>query len=125
MSEPTRPAGPDRAPRPGRPVRGSTSGHPVNALFDLLGRRWALTCLWALRDGPRTFREIQGGDRRISPSSLNTRLAELRAAGLVTRTEGGYAVTALGADLLRVGEPLVEWAHAWSAALEGDQGDPQ
>ncbi len=93
------------------------------ALFDLLGRRWALTCLWALRDGPRTFREIQGDDRRISPSSLNTRLAELREAGLVERTDQGYAVTPLGADLLRVGEPLAAWAREWAGAIAPPEPD--
>lgn len=87
------------------------------ALFDLLGRRWALTCLWALRDGPRTFRQIQALDPRISPTSLNRRLSELREVGLVDRGEGGYVVTPMGAELLEVGQPLVSWSHRWSDSL--------
>lgn len=120
MTERTPPDDGTRGPVPGRPVRGSTSGVPLNALFDLLGRRWALTCLWSLRDGPRTFREIQAVDPRISPSSLNKRLAELRHAGLVTRGEGGYTTTDLGTELLEVGGPLVAWAGRWSAQLDQD-----
>ncbi|WP_311209154.1 helix-turn-helix domain-containing protein [Aeromicrobium sp. WCS2018Hpa-31] len=93
------------------------------ALFDLVGRRWALTCLWALRDGPRTFREIQATDLRISPSTLNQRLADLREAQLIERGDGGYRLTPLGVDLLRLADPLVEWADRWAAATESPQ-DP-
>lgn len=87
-------------PRPGRPVRGSRSGAPVMALFDLLGRRWAMGVLWTLAEsGPSTFRGLQDACETISPSVLNARLKELRLAGFVTRREDGYAVTPLGRDL--------------------------
>jgi DNA-binding HxlR family transcriptional regulator len=46
-------------PAPGRPVRGSTSGEPIMALLDLLGRRWALRVIWELRSEPLSFRELQ------------------------------------------------------------------
>ncbi|HUI71032.1 MAG TPA: hypothetical protein VL354_10975 [Spirochaetia bacterium] len=45
-------------PKPGRPVRGSTTGAPIMAL-DLLGRRWAMGILWNLAGGPSTFRALQ------------------------------------------------------------------
>lgn len=102
-------------PRPGIPVRGSTTGQPLMALFDLLGRRWAITVLWTLRLGPQTFRELQAGAAGISTSVLNTRLRELRDAGLVTAGDGGYALTEHGASLLAAGEPLIAWADAWAA----------
>lgn len=36
-------------PRPGVPVRGSTSGRQIMALLDILGRRWVLRIFWELR----------------------------------------------------------------------------
>lgn len=89
------------------------------ALFDLLGRRWALTVLWALREGPLTFRELQEAGGGIAASSLNARLRELREAGLVVAGDGGYALTGEGRELLVAGAPLVAWADAWGARTPG------
>lgn len=47
-----------KVPTPGTPVRGSKSGKPIMALFDLLGRSWALGVIWQLSDGPATFRQL-------------------------------------------------------------------
>jgi DNA-binding HxlR family transcriptional regulator len=105
-------------PLPGRPVRGSTNGHPLMALFDLLGRRWALTVLWGLREGPATFRELQARTDGIAPSVLNSRLRELRDAQLVVGGERGYELTSQGRQLLAAGEPLSEWALCWAAGLD-------
>lgn len=101
-------------PAPGRPVRGSTTGQPLMALFDLLGRRWALTVLWALRDEPHTFRELQAAAGGVAAATLNTRLRELREAGLLRPTGDGYALTDLGHDLLAAGAPLQAWAERWA-----------
>ena len=46
-------------PLPGRQVRGSTTGKPIMALLDLLGRTWSLGIIWHLHTGPATFRELQ------------------------------------------------------------------
>lgn len=78
------------------------------ALFDLLGRRWAIPVLWSLRHGPLTFRELQASAEGIATSVLNTRLRELREAGLVATGDQGYELTERGASLLAAGEPLVE-----------------
>jgi len=40
----------NEAPLPGRPVRGSSTGKPVMAALDLLGRRGSLRIVWELRD---------------------------------------------------------------------------
>lgn len=103
------------APRPGAPVRGSRSGRPIMALLDLLGRRWTLRVLWELRDGPETFRGLRARCDDMSPSVLNTRLRDLRSAGIVS-TEGkaGYALTKHGGELLRALQPLSSWAKAWA-----------
>lgn len=87
------------------------------ALFDLLGRRWALTVVWALREGPRTFRQLQDAGEGIAASVLNARLRELRDADLVVKGDGGYRLTAQGEGLLDAGSPLVAWADRWAAHL--------
>jgi DNA-binding HxlR family transcriptional regulator len=84
------------------------------ALLDLLGRRWALRVIWELREGRRlTFRDLLAA-RETSPSVLNTRLGELREAGLVEHGDEGYALTGLGADLLARFLPLHDWAEKWA-----------
>lgn len=108
-------------PKPGRPVRGSTSGAPIMALFDLLGRRWAMGIVWNLTGGPMTFRALQAACERksgtISPSILNGRLKDLREAGLLERTIDGYALTPLGEELFALLEPLDGYAQRWARAL--------
>jgi len=93
------------------------------AALDLLGRRWMLRVLWELRDGPRTFRVLRDGCDAVSPSVLNTRLAEMRAAGLVeARVDEGYALTPEGERLLEALAPLHAWARRWAAAAPASTG---
>ena len=107
-------------PKPGRPVRGSRSGAPIMALFDLLGRRWSMGVLWTLCDGgPCTFRALQERCESISPTVLNARLKELREAGLVARAEGGYQATPRGRELYDLLVPLGTWSKAWARGLTG------
>jgi DNA-binding HxlR family transcriptional regulator len=107
-----------QTPRPGRPVRGSRSGAPIMALLDLLGRRWAMGILWNLsRGGPCTFRQLQQRCEAISPTVLNTRLKELREAGLVEHSQEGYRATIAGRQLYTLLGPLGVWAKKWAAEL--------
>lgn len=107
-----------RIPTPGKPVRGSKSGAPIMALFDLLGRRWAMGILWVLcNDGPCSFRALQERCETISPAVLNTRLKELRAAKLVALSGDGYIVTSLGRSLYPLLLPMGEWAKKWGKEL--------
>lgn len=102
-------------PIPGKPVRGSKSGAPIMALFDLLGRRWAMGVLWTLNEiEPATFRKLQDSCETISPAVLNQRLKELRAAGLVDRGEGGYIVTNMGQEIYTLLVPLGSTAKKWA-----------
>lgn len=105
-------------PRPGQPVRGSATGRPIMVLLDLLGRRAALGVLWALADGPASFRALQERAGGLAASTLNTRLAELRGVDLVTRTDAGYSLTVDGVELLAAGEPLVGWVNEWAAKFD-------
>lgn len=111
----SRPHG-QKTPEPGHPVRGSTTGRPVMAAMDLLGRRWALRILWELRDGPIGARSLLEQCDGLSSSTLYQRLRELRDAGLVVQDAGDdYALTALGGSLGDALRPLSDWADAWAA----------
>jgi len=103
------------APAPGVRVRGSRTGRPIMALLDLLGRRWALRILWELREQALVFRALRARCDDMSPSVLNRRLAELRAAGIVERDPtSGYRLTRDGSALLAALRPLHAWAGAWA-----------
>src|SRR6266545_4247908 len=102
-----------RLPQPGKPVRGSSSGRPIMALLDLLGRRWALRLVWELRDRRLNFRdllELLGGNS----GALNARIKELRHAGIVDHLDRhGYGLTPEGKKLLESLLPLHRWAGRW------------
>lgn len=89
----------------------------IHQLFSLLEARYAMRVLWALRDGhPQTFRLLQDSVGGITPNTLNTRIKELREAGLMHHNGEGYGVTTSGADLLkRLGE-LQPFAGRWAAS---------
>jgi len=103
-------------PRVGQPVRGSRSGRPIMAVLDLLGRRAALRVLWELRGSALTFRALQEA-AATNPALLNTRLKELREAGVVDHGEGGYVLTDAGRALMKALTPLSDWATTWSRSL--------
>ena len=100
-------------PRPGQPVRGSTTGRPIMAALDLLGQRWTLRLIWELREDPAGFRELQRRCEQMSSSVLSTRLAQLVDAGIVEAGEN-YQLTPLGKDLIRALHPLQRWADDWA-----------
>lgn len=105
-----------------RGVRGSSSGRPIMALLDLLGRRWTLRIAWELRDGPLTFRSLQDATSGISPSVLNGRLGDLRTAALIQQTDKGYALSELGSELIVKFLPLVTWSEKWARVAELEAG---
>ncbi|WP_132211129.1 winged helix-turn-helix transcriptional regulator [Kribbella steppae] len=104
-------------PRPGVPVRGSTTGRPLMAALDLLGQRWTLRVIWELRSGALGFRELQRRCERMSSSVLSTRLATLTEAAIVRLDDDGYRLTPLGKDLITAIRPLQSWADDWEKGL--------
>ena len=89
----------------------------INQLFEKLECRYALRVLWALRDGhPQTFRLLQDSVGGITPNTLNTRIKELREAGLLSHGSDGYIVTASGVDLLKRLSDLQAFAAKWVAS---------
>lgn len=105
--------------QPGKKVRGSNTGSPLNALFDLLGKRWALGILWYLGDGSSTFRELQNRCGGLSPSVLNSRLKDLRNAKIVAKSLEGYVLTERGKELRSFIVPLANWSATWSKEVYG------
>ena len=88
----------------------------VHQLLALLEARYAIRVLWALRDGhAQTFRLLQDSVGGITPNTLNTRIKDLREAGLLTHGHDGYIVTPTGADLLRRLSELPSFAAKWAS----------
>jgi DNA-binding HxlR family transcriptional regulator len=89
----------------------------ISQLLALLEARYAIRVLWALRDGhAQTFRLLQDSVGGITPNTLNTRIKELRAAGLVNHGGDGYVVTSSGLDLLKRLADLPAFAAKWVAS---------
>ena len=110
-------------PVPGKPVRGSKTGKHIMALFDLLGRTWALGIVWNLSKTACTFRELQSRCENISPTLLNTRLKELKGTLLIEKTLQGYALTVVGRELFALIEPMGQWSMQWATYLDNDIDD--
>ena len=90
----------------------------MGQLLSLLESRYAMRVVWALRDGhAQTFRLLQDSVGGITPNTMNTRIKELREAGLLTHGSEGYHLTPGGAELAkRLGE-LPAFAAKWAAGL--------
>ncbi len=98
----------------------STQRTQLFQLFSLLEARYAMRVLWALRDGhPQTFRLLQDSVGGITPNTLNTRIKELREAGLLDHGPDGYLVTPAGAELLKRLAELQGFAGRWAAGRKG------
>ena len=89
----------------------------INQLLGLLESRYAMRVLWALKDGhAQTFRLLQDSVGGITPNTLNTRIKELREAGLMDHGPDGYIVTPSGADLLKRISDLQAFAGRWAVS---------
>lgn len=77
---------------------------PINRSLEMLGDQWSLLILRDMAlHGRRSFRELlTGSEEGISAPVLSRRLADLTAAGFLTKTEaargkqGRYSLTELG-----------------------------
>jgi DNA-binding HxlR family transcriptional regulator len=88
--------------------------------FTFLGKRWNAVILGVLGEGSAGFRELSRAIGPISDSVLSQRLAELSAAGLITRAvEPGppvsvaYALTECGQALLPALAQVARWADEY------------
>ncbi len=93
----------------------------MGQLLSLLEARYAMRVLWALKDGrAQTFRLLQDSVGGITPNTLNTRIKELREAGLLTHVSEGYCLTPVGTEFSK---RLSEWP-AFAARWAGGQPKP-
>ena len=89
----------------------------IGQLLGLLESRYAMRVLWALRDGhAQTFRLLQDSVGTITPNTLNTRIKDLREAGLMTHGSDGYILTPSGTDLLKRLADLQAFATKWASS---------
>ena len=89
----------------------------INQLLGLLEARYAMRVLWALKDGHgQTFRLLQDSVGGITPNTLNTRIKELREAGLMDHGSEGYCVTPSGSDLLKRMNEMQAFAGRWAVS---------
>ena len=79
-------------------------------LLDTLGKKWTLRIMWELRNGPFTFRALQETCDMLSPTTLNDRLGDLKALGIIEHQSAGYRLTAKGLELAKVMISLTKWA---------------
>jgi DNA-binding HxlR family transcriptional regulator len=90
----------------------------MGQLLSLLESRYAIRVVWALRDGhAQTFRLLQDSVGGITPNTLNTRVKELREAGLLSHAGEGYFLTPAGADLAKRLGDLPAFAAKWASSL--------
>ncbi len=95
-------------------LKSTKEATPISQLLALLEARYALRVLWALRDGhAQTFRLLQDSVGGITPNTLNTRIKELREAGLMSHGSDGYVLTPSGQDLLKRLSDLQAFASKW------------
>ncbi|MFC3230208.1 winged helix-turn-helix transcriptional regulator [Marinibaculum pumilum] len=80
---------------------------PLGTCMALIGGAWTPNIIWYLSGGPRRFNELRSDLPKISAKMLSTRLRDLEARGIATRTvmptsppSVEYALTELGQELL-------------------------
>lgn len=114
-------------PKPGQAIGSSQTGRPIIVLLEILGRRWSLRILWELhQNGASSFRALQRLCGDISPTILNSRLSELREAGIIELRGGeGYVITKEGLALCRIIDRLSTWAKGWAdRKASGEKSSP-
>jgi DNA-binding HxlR family transcriptional regulator len=88
--------------------------------FEIIGSPWSALIIRDLLLGPKPLAELAETLPRLTADGLDTRLAELEAAGVVRRygagVEAGYELTEYGRDL----EPILLQLGRWGARSLGD-----
>jgi DNA-binding HxlR family transcriptional regulator len=88
----------------------------LEAALELIGGKWKVLVLWALRADPQRFGELRLLVAGISEKMLIQHLKEMQADGIVTRKDFKevpprveYALTPFGKSLYAALAPLCEW----------------
>jgi DNA-binding HxlR family transcriptional regulator len=96
---------------------------PVSKAADVLCQRWALLVIREVLSGSSRFRDLQRGLPGCPPATLAKRLKELEAAGVLSRTGGGaavsYGLTEAGGELYPIVEGFGVWGQRWARSSYG------
>ena len=91
----------------------------VRQILDRVGDKWTLLVIATLQNGLRRYSDLQRTVPGISQRMLTLTLRQLVQDGLATRTaypevppRVEYALTPLGASLVHIVTPLIDWASA-------------
>ncbi|MFI8952685.1 winged helix-turn-helix transcriptional regulator [Streptomyces sp. NPDC053750] len=116
--------------RSGDPEQDMEACREVHEILGLVGDRWSLPVMGQLLDRPLRFGELQRATRGISQRMLTFTLRRLERDGLISRTvhpsvppRVEYALTPLGAALLRPAAELGRWAFAHRHEIQTNQRD--
>jgi len=96
---------------------------PLGGVMDVLARKHAIQVVCVVGAlGPVRYGEIESAFDEVSSSTLSARLEELVEAGLLARERYAeipprveYELTAEGAELCELLDPLLRWAEARDA----------
>ncbi len=99
------------------------STRPIMRLLDLVGRRWTLRVIWELRGAPLRSRGLRAACDGLSPTVLQSRIDDLRAAGLLELGAEGYALTPLGREFMAAFLPLYAFADRWAQEVPAQGSD--
>jgi len=86
--------------------------------MQLLSGAWTPNIIWYLSQGSRRFSELRADIAGVSAKVLSTRLKELEARGILTRTVAPttppsveYELTPLGGELMPAITAIVDVSH--------------
>ena len=97
----------------------TSNPRPIVQLIDLLGKKWVLRILWELNENPCSFRGLQSRCGDLSPTIINTRIKDLCAAQLISKSPGvGYMLTQQGDELVKLFYPINDFANRWSESID-------
>jgi DNA-binding HxlR family transcriptional regulator len=100
-------------------------GCGLEAALDVVGGKWKVLILWALRSAPCRFGELRRQVTGISEKMLIQNLKELEQDQIVRRKDFQeipphveYSLTSFGSSLYEALAPLCSWGHQHMARIE-------
>lgn len=97
----------------------------IKSALDVIGDRWSAVILWAVRDQPKRFVEIQKDTEGINSRTLTQRLQDLENSELIVRQEfkeypprTEYSITEKGKDLMPVIDSMRSWSEKYIKASD-------
>ena len=110
-------------------MREKTYGCGLEAALDVIGGKWKVLILWALRAEAHRFGELRRLVEGISEKMLIQHLKEMEADGIVKRRDFKevpprveYALTPFGHSLYAALAPLCEWGTLHMKRIEARKG---